>query len=284
MENFSAYLNRNLNRNSSGLKRNAKAKYIPNGKVKITLFNKGVFVPDGWERQDRGTFRRQVAGEQVALSPRADNLRRAKNAVYEIAAANDWSYLVTLTLNAEKIDRYNAKEIVKPFTKWLHNQATRNGLRYLIIAEKHKDGAIHFHGLFNENIKLTDSGTVTAPDRKKPIKKATAKKYGYDLSACKTVYNIPGYKFGFATAIPLDENKEAVSQYITKYVTKDFGKIFGKTYFAGGDGLRRELPFTLHNIPYDDFTTKEYTIQGFGAVKYIQMDKTDFEEYIKGVA
>ncbi|MBQ5318615.1 MAG: hypothetical protein J6K17_05945 [Oscillospiraceae bacterium] len=280
MESFSAL----LNQNSADILRNAKAKYQPDGKVKITLFSKAVFVPDGWERQDRGTLRRQGSEGQCSLTPRADNLRRAKNAVYEIAAANDWEYLVTLTLNAEKIDRYNAKEIVRPFTKWLHNQATRNGLRYLIIAEKHKDGAIHFHGLVNEALRLTDSGTVTTPDRKKPIKKATAKKYGYDLNACKAVYNIPGYKFGFATAIPLDENREAVSRYITKYVTKDFGKIFGKTYFAGGDGLRRELPFTLHNIPYEDFITKEYTIQGFGAVKYIQMDKSDFEEYIKGVA
>lgn len=280
-------LNEFLSKNSAQILRNAKAKYQPDGKVSITVFNKPVFVPDGWERQDRGTLRRKGSEEQCSLTPRADNLRRAKNAVYEIAGANDWSYLVTLTLNAEKIDRYNAKEIVKPFTKWLHNQKTRNGLRYLIIAEKHQDGAIHFHGLVNEALRLSDSGTVKVEGRKAPIKKATAKKYGYDLNdetVCKTVYNIPGYNLGFSTAIKLDENKEAVSRYITKYVTKDFGKIFGKTYFAGGDGLRRALDFSLHDLPYEDFTTKEYIIQGFGAVKYITMTKEDFEIYLKETA
>lgn len=257
---------------------NCKAKYLPSGKVLLTIFSRDIFIEDGWECEKvrRGELERTY----VLDNPRSDNIRRAKNAVFEIAAANEWDYMVTFTLDGSKVDRYDKKAVIKPFAKWLQNSTARKGLRYLIVAELHKDGAIHFHGLTNGGLDLADSGTVKAPGKKKPIKRETARRYGLDPTSLKTVYNVENFKLGFSTAISLDGNREAVAKYMTKYITKDFAKIFGKSYFAGGEGLRRKLPFTLHDIKFDDFEGRTYEVPKVGYVKYIQIDTEEFKQYL----
>lgn len=39
----------------------------------------------------------------------------------------------------------------------------------------------------------------------------------------------------------------------TKYITKDVQKIFGNFYFAGGHGLKRDVPFTLSDTDFQEF-------------------------------
>lgn len=257
---------------------NCKAKYLPNGKTLLTIFNKDIFIDDGWEcaRPPRGENERTY----VLDNPRSDNVRRAKNSVFEIAAANEWEYMVTLTLDGSKIDRYDRKEIIRPFTKWLQNSTARKGLMYVIVPELHEDGAVHFHGLTNGGLDLADSGTVKAKGKKKPIKRETARRYGLDPAELITVYNVDNFPLGYSTAIPLDGNREAVARYMTKYITKDFSKIFGKSYFAGGKELKRKLPFSLHDVKYADWGGREYEVPEVGKVKYIQIDTEEFNKYL----
>lgn len=132
------------------------------------------------------------------------SLKRAKNKIYDLSRANEWEYFITLTFSPERVDRYDYSDCTKKLSKWLnHMQTDCNGtLKYLVVPERHKDGAYHFHGLIAdcEGLDILPSGH-------------------YDKTG-KAIYNLGKYKFGFTTATRVEVNA-AVTKYITKYTTKD---------------------------------------------------------------
>lgn len=132
--------------------------------------------------------------------------KRSKNVIYKLACNNKpWDYFVTFTFNGEKVDRYNFSEVSKKLSNWIDNIKRKYNCKdmgYIIVPEKHKDGAWHFHGLFKncDNLNFIDSGIKDNQGR--------------------TIYNISNYKFGFTTATKLSDIDKAVS-YILKYISKD---------------------------------------------------------------
>lgn len=283
------------------VKMNTKVKILPDGAVRLTCFSKPVYIDSGYELikkeelpehvrvcYDGLAFDELIWGKILKYNtsdPRFDNMRRSKDKIFDIAYANcyDWRYMITLTLDAKRIDRYNAKKIVKPFKKWLNNMVQRKGLMYLIVPELHEDGAIHFHGLVNGALDLVDSDTWKIPTYDKPVKSSTALQLGYSLNSsdCRPVYNISNYKFGFSTAVQIDNNYEAVTMYITKYTCKNFKKIFGKSYFAGG-GVKRELTTNFMNldfrrVPGDIIELPDH----LGMVKYVKTDTQYLETLLR---
>ena len=259
--------------------KNALIKRYPDGSYQITVFSRPTYKAGALERSDQAdaAAKRQAMREAHAdlldreASPRerTDNLRRAKQAIYDLAALNDWKYFVTLTLDGEHIDRYDPTQIVKPVTKWLDNMVQRRDLQYMIVPEYHKDGAIHFHGLVSDGLHLSDSGTVKVQGRKKPIKRATARKQKLDEGELETVFNIEDYKLGFSSAISIYGERDALAKYMTKYITKDLQKIFGRRYWAGGKGLQRKPRSIAINLKFDAIPEPEYPLpDDLGAVKY----------------
>ena len=184
----------------------------------------------------------------------ARSVRRARNAVKDLARSNSWSYFVTLTLDQEKTDRYDPVEVLKHLRHWLGNNVRRKGLRYVLVPEHHKDGAIHFHGLFNDALEAVDSGTMSVPGRKAPVKvRSEAHRRALEEQGGHTVYNLPGWGWGFSTAIQLYGDMDAAINYVCKYIGKEMGtstnvrndvssetynptgKIGGRWYYSGGD-------------------------------------------------
>jgi hypothetical protein len=144
----------------------------------------------------------------------------------------------------------------------------REGFAYLVVPEHHKDGAIHFHGLVTEGLNMVDSGTVKVAGRKKPIKRATAKRQKIPAEDLTPVYNIADYKLGYSSAIPTYGSRDRLSRYMTKYITKDLQKIFGKRYWSGGN-LRRKPKAYAISLDYENMSGKEYPLPyDLGAVKY----------------
>lgn len=76
-----------------------------------------------------------------------NNISRAKGIIQEYALCNDWEYFITLTIDKEKMDRYNLREYIIKLGKFLNNKRYRKMIKFLLIPEKHKDGAWHMHGL-----------------------------------------------------------------------------------------------------------------------------------------
>lgn len=234
-------------------------KEYPNGDINTTVASRPVFKEKGWELSSDEPKKPKPKG--IGNPARDDSIRRAKTAVSDIVRMNNFEYFVTLTLSAEMIDRTNPNEIARKVKIILSNLVERYDLNYLLIPEYHKDGkAIHFHGFMSGNIETVDSGTVKAPNHKKPIKIETARRKHIPLEDCKTVYNLPQWTLGFSDATPLNQNDRdstALEAYVIKYITKDFKKIFGKFYLSGGKGLRRNPPVYFDDTDFNAFESDD---------------------------
>jgi len=221
---------------------NGKISLYPDGRHRLVACTRAIFLPPGWEPfEDREKVPKpQTKSDEV----RDDSVRRAKQKVQDISRLNDFSHFITWTLDKAVIDRYSPAEVSKRLQTFLRNQSHRKGLKYLIIPEYHKDGAIHMHGFISGDLDFVESGKFA--------------KNG------QTIYNMPQWKWGFSTAIQLDGDTARISNYITKYISKDFRKIFGNFYYAGGHGLERTPEQLFIDVDYLEVESPEYTHYGKG--------------------
>lgn len=238
---------------------NTKIKEYPNGDYNITVASRAVFKEKGYELS--GDKKEKTSKpKNPANGTREDSLRRSKTAVSDIIRLNDFDYFVTLTLSEKEIDRTSPKDIIKKLRIILSNLVERYSLCYILVPEYHKDGkSIHFHGFISGNVKTVNSGTVKAPNMEKPIKIETAKRKNIRLEDCKPVYNLPQWKLGFNTAIPITQNDRdntMLEKYVTKYITKDLQKIFGKYYLSGGS-INRKAPVSLTDTDFISFESDD---------------------------
>lgn len=141
----------------------------------------------------------------VNTSKLENNISRAKSQVRELGLCNPWDYFVTLTISPTKYNRFDLPLFIKDFTTFLHNYNKRcdesEKVHYLLIPEKHLDGAWHLHGLIR-GIRESDLYT---------------NQYGY------LTWKQYETKFGFISMERI-KSKERVSSYILKYFTKDSSK------------------------------------------------------------
>ena len=84
-------------------------------------------------------------------------------------------WFVTLTLDPARVNRYDVREVTRHLNHWLDNQVRRKGPGLRPGAGRHKDGAIHFHGFFNDALEARDSGTVSLPGQKAPRRPRSAR-------------------------------------------------------------------------------------------------------------
>lgn len=273
--------------------KNAKVKFTPDGFCKVSCFTRKIYKGEGYEALEY--FSREQAEIELMSPPvkeaesvksdrvRQDSFKRSKNAIFEIASANEWKYMVTFTVDKDKCDRYDREAVKKAFSGWLYDMSKRKGLKALIIPEYHQDKAIHFHGLINDSLEMVHSGTYKIEGEKKPVKESTLRRRGLTPQAetVKDVYNVKGYKLGFSTAVPLDGNVTRVSYYMTKYCTKDLEKIFGSYYFCVGK-VKRHLPYCICNMDIEGLKRLNNSVtvdlpENLGQVVYATITIDDFE-------
>ena len=224
----------------------SRMKIYPDGRREIMYALRPTFTPGNPDaeqkpkqkrkKDERSGFRHSDAAKdesnEVSETADASNFdrsrRRARAKVRDIALANQFRWFVTLTLDASKVDRYDIAESVKHLRTWLDNRVRRCGLAYVLVPERHKDGAIHFHGLFTDAVKTVDSG--------------------HKDTSGHTVYNLPEWTLGFSTAIELYGNYAQAVSYVCKYIGKQGEKCGGRWYFSGG---KLEKPQIVYGILED---------------------------------
>lgn len=223
---------------------NCRVKTYPDGSQDLLVCEAQIFkTRPGWERA--GAYqehpRDKTEGDEPCDPSRA--VRRAKAQVRELALCTPFRWFVTLTLDASKVNRYDVAEVTRHLNHWLDNQVRRKGLAYVLVPERHKDGAIHFHGFFNDALTAVDSGTLTGvPGRKKPCKpRSGAQRAKWLEQGAHPVYNLPGWSWGFTTAIELYGQYSKAVGYVCKYIGKELDpqgrpqKVGGRWYYSGGD-------------------------------------------------
>jgi hypothetical protein len=150
----------------------------------------------GFEEENKYKRSRYVNAEKLG-----NNVARARTRVFEYAICNNFEYFITLTINGDLLDRYDLKGYIKNLGQFIRDYRKKYGadIQYLLIPEKHINGAWHMHGLI------------------KGIPKDHLHKNEYGYLDWQNYKN----KFGFCS-IDKVRNQEAVSKYITKYLRKSF--------------------------------------------------------------
>lgn len=232
---------------------NTRIKSYPNGTSQVLVCDREIFGRRGWEAAEKAENRPKAARKprgEGKHEPKdvARSVRRARAQVRDYALCTPFKYFVTLTLDKAKVDRYNVAEITKKLRVWADNQVRRKGLAYILVPERHKDGAIHFHGFFNGALEVSDSGTMTMAGWKQPRRpRSAAQRREWEAKGAHPVYNLPAWTLGFTTAIELYGTYEAAVSYVCKYIGKGMDdaagdgcevqpgqKIGGRWYYSGG--------------------------------------------------
>ena len=132
----------------------------------------------------------------------------------------DFKYFVTLTFDPYKNDLMNFDKVMSKLSRWLSNQTQRRGLKYFVIFEYYPQNnqCVLLHGLFNDALDVADSCTRIVEGRSKLMLLSDIKRRGLESQIKSIVYNIPGWKFGFSTAIPLSGSRLRIASYIKKYI------------------------------------------------------------------
>ena len=201
------------------MRSNAILYKYPGGDLDIICSSDRSFIPEGWEdvRDRPGSDRKKrEKGKKSEGEDMERSMRRARANLRRLALANDFRYFVTLTLDKDRIDRYDVKAITKALNTWTDNMVRRHGLRYVLVPERHQDGAIHLHGFMaGAGLKAVDSGHVDPRGH--------------------TVYNLPQWKYGFTDAVELYGEYSRAVAYCCKYIgTQEGERPMGRWYYSGG--------------------------------------------------
>jgi hypothetical protein len=156
-------------------------------------------------------------------------IRRAKTAAFDLIECNhDLDSFGTLTFDPKKIDSRSYADVYEVLKVWLSNRVQRNGLKYILCPEHHKDGEkIHFHCIFNSSaLKLTKA---RHPRTNRLLK---TRRGGEE----KQLYNISDWTFGFSSCelISGESSTDKVAKYIFKYMGKQLNQKIGGRFFLHG--------------------------------------------------
>lgn len=166
----------------------------------------------------------------------SQSISRTKSRVFELAACNEFQHFCTFTQDEKLRDRFDLSDFRKDFAQLVRNinRGRETKIKYLLIPEKHKNGAWHMHGLlsgFQPDDLRPFELTENIPERlKKMIRSGT------------TVYDWTRYRraFGYFTCTEI-ESREACAKYVTKYISKDLQKTVregGEHLFFASQGLK----------------------------------------------
>lgn len=186
-----------------------------------------------------------------------NNLCRTKHRIFELAFCNPWELFVTLTLDKTKYNRFDLPKFKKDLAQFIRDKRKKHGtdIRYMLIPERHKDGAWHLHGFF--------IGIPESELREFTIQERLPDKIRKRLAEGMRVFTWTSYerKFGFSD-VELVQNHEAVSKYITKYVTKEMMRTITELNahcFYASQGLKgREKVVQGFVNPFEPDYSNEY--------------------------
>ena len=251
------------------LKANLSIRYEKDGKLEVVKYNKPFNM----------TVRSEELGDYFKDIDRSKLLEERKNGVYEVVKdvfiieklrrsinnankralqkfydyvlANDWEYFLTLTFSPEYVnDRYDDFEIGEKwqtFQRWL--KKTNTDAKVIVVPERHKTGALHFHGLMANVPNLTFS----------PAQDPYTKEFIYSSYSGLPRLNLVDWKYGFSTVDVLDSNRLKVANYIIKYITKgsNIGYCKKRYYHTRNLACCNSENFLMSDNEFSKFITQE---------------------------
>lgn len=186
--------------------------------ITIKIYNEPLVIPShvphSGKREKKDDF-----------EPDPRSIRRTRQLIADYVLCNEFDLFCTFTFDPKKFkERFNFTSCYLRMSRWLDYQRHSHSpdLRYLVVPEKHKSGAYHFHALISHyNGLLHDSG---------------------HKNNNRPVFNISGWRVGFSTAVRIPkEDIPKVSNYVRKYITKDMSREFGRKRFLASRNLEKPI-------------------------------------------
>lgn len=208
---------------------NSLQKYGLNG----LIYSKVVFDRSMIKIGSRGSqgIKKCIPDKKIENDNEKRSVRRSRTTVKDYVKTNsDLKYFVTYTLAPDKINRYGEKEIYKKIRNWLSDRVKLEGLKYILVPEKHKDGAWHFHGFVN-----------------KPLE----------------------WKYGFCKTIEMDRGELGeVINYAISYVRKGMEMFNGRRYLHSQNLSKPGKIYS--NVDFDKESGKLVELEELGIKMKIQ--------------
>jgi len=189
--------------------------------IKILSYNRGVDISPPQCKTHNQIGCNICWVRSVNPIPSPSSLMRSKTRITDYTLANDFDLFCTFTFNPELVDSFNLSEAKAKMSKWLNNARRYSpDLKYLIVAELHKSGRIHFHALMKNYLDT--------------LQQTHKQKNG------REIFNISKWHYGFSTAVEITDIGK-VSSYMQKYITKDMLKIGNKKRFWASRNLTKPV-------------------------------------------
>lgn len=176
---------------------------------------------------------------------------------------SEWKWFVTWTFDKEIIgNRYDYDNVYSHFEEYLiRYRIDHPGCHYIIVPELHKDGAYHFHGLFDSSLPVTYAGIFN----------------GYET------WHVEFYGLGYTTATKV-KSAVRVSHYISKYMTKSLAAVSSgrKRYFHTKSTLKaiEPSPLLIQIDLFKEFLSQEGIESYEKSVKFVNFIDVTLSEDI----
>lgn len=186
-------------------------------------------ISDGSRIYDLADYKYNKPQERVIDKNEIERISqsRTKRKIKEICLCNNFKYFVTLTVDSKNSDRFSLQECQDNLKRLIKNYSMRFSRKnikfhYILITEKHKNGAFHFHGLFSDLL----------------VNDIYTNQYGYISS------HFFDENLGFCSFSPIKDILKCAN-YITKYITKDCIKNEHNQFYMCSRGLMRAEVYDL---------------------------------------
>jgi len=204
----------------------AKATYYPNS-VRVFIPNYPYLrLKDGFEDSNKKSLGRIDVNDEYETNEER-SIRRTRKTIKDYVLCNNFDLFCTFTIAS---DRYNNDRSIRRLKTWFKNQRNRNGkFRYIVVTEKHKDGALHFHALIGGY-----TGKLKYAINPKNSEYISDKRGDF-------IRNFVEYKLGNNTAKVINgkESRTKTAYYLQKYIGKDLTALFGKNRYWASKGLNK---------------------------------------------
>jgi hypothetical protein len=184
--------------------------------VKIIKYKRSIIV-DNFGTSSNGLANEENSEERDYLEK---SINRTKTKISDYVLCNNFSHFATFTFSPEKVkDRHDFVEMSSLLKNWLkteqQNHERNHGFKfkYLIVPERHKDGAWHFHALL-ENYQNACADFYSSKNPFITVSEIkTAKRFAYRKYLVR-------YTLGRSEIAPI-RDKTKMANYIKKYITKE---------------------------------------------------------------
>ena len=255
--------------------------------VKIVKYNRPIVFTNF---QDKGTsffLTNEENDEEKDYLEKSIN--RTKTKISDYVLCNNFTHFVTFTFDPSNSkvkneeNRKDLRKMSKLLMTWINSEQINHfrlhghRFKYLIVPERHKNNAWHFHAIFEDykndiqDFYSSKNKYLTVDEIRSKNKKPKNQR-GF----------LPRYTLGRSEIAPI-KDKTKMSNYIKKYITKDLiNKKYKKRYWCSKN---LKTPEIIENIVESSTTiSKEYLLKEYDYHKiYIIPKDSDYYRFLKYV-